>query len=208
MLEEHRREWQGRAAEYAGEEPHEEHYAPDQTSPQGTQEGGLEHGHEEADVNIRSFVNWMIGLIASTLICILVLAVVFQVLLARERAKEKLPSPLFSQRQTPPEPRVFPNIVDDQRQNPDLEHRRKHEDDNERDEHERSRAVREHAAAAARARALSLGGRGRRRRSVHRAPTRPAWRPSEASRQSHANRSTSASVSGWNPTARDRRYDG
>jgi len=94
-------------------DPHlEEEDAPLRTTPQGTQEYGVVNGHEERDVNFRSVIGWFAALGVSTVVIIGVLFGMFRGLEWWQRSQERLPSPLFAQRQEPPLPRLLPNPVD------------------------------------------------------------------------------------------------
>src|SRR5438874_11098037 len=90
---------------------HDEHI-PDQTTPQGTQEAGVETGHEAHDLNFPVVFRWFIGLVlfAAASQVLLMSAVYFWN--RHAEATDRLPSPLFGARQVPPEPRVLPNPAD------------------------------------------------------------------------------------------------
>lgn len=90
----------------------DEHVSPSRTMPQGTQENGVEHGHEERDVNLPALIRWGVGLVVLTVAVQLLLWGVFYLLLAREKTKDRFPSQLFVTKQVPPLPRLVPNPVD------------------------------------------------------------------------------------------------
>jgi hypothetical protein len=128
MAEEHFQRWQERAAGY-GSDPHndEDHDAkdarregheevPEFTTPQGTQENGVDFQHEERDLDVRDLVHWFIGLAGTTLFLVLVLWGVFHLLTVREDRKDVVPSEMFTTREEPPLPRLLPNPVDARRQ--------------------------------------------------------------------------------------------
>lgn len=124
MANEEFRRWRERAAALRtppapppGEvDPHlaedDEHIAPSRTMPQGTQEHGVDHGHEERDVNLPALLRWAAGLVVLTVAVQLFLWGVFYLLLARETTKDVFPSQLFVAKQVPPLPRLVPNPVD------------------------------------------------------------------------------------------------
>lgn len=95
-------------------DPHleDEHIAPARTTPQGTQENGVEFGHEERDTSIRELLVWFGGLIGFMLVVVIALWGVYSVWQNSVRQAEELPSPLFGVRPVPPEPRVLPNPAD------------------------------------------------------------------------------------------------
>jgi hypothetical protein len=116
MVEEHFRRWQEKAAAYGhGHDEHEQ--VPERTTPQGTQENGVENQHEERDVEIGDLWRWFVGLGAATLVILLLLWGVFTLLLQREKKKDRVPSELFTIRQPFPGPPLIPN-PDDARSRP------------------------------------------------------------------------------------------
>jgi len=91
---------------------HSPEQAPAQTTPQGSQKEGVEHGHEGTDVDLRSVIQWF-SLVALTMAAsIAVMWWVFHAWSAYEETTERLPSPLFGQQQVPPLPQVLPNLAD------------------------------------------------------------------------------------------------
>src|SRR6478672_3725600 len=78
---------------------------PEYTTPQGTQEHGVDHGYEERDVNFRALINWFGGLLGFVLIAIALLAVtneLFNSQVRQQEAKEYENQPLLLQKQIPP----------------------------------------------------------------------------------------------------------
>lgn len=96
-------------------DPHleEEEYAPARTMPQGTQEYGVEHGHEETDINIKPIWQWTIWLFVSTAIVWVITYAGYNFLQAQAEAHEKTVKPIFATKPELPEPRVLPNPFDD-----------------------------------------------------------------------------------------------
>jgi len=80
------------------------------TTPQGTQEQGVESGHEERDINIRAVMVWFRSLAVLAIGSVLAMWAMFAVLSAFQEPKDILPSPLFSsaQQAPPPVPRLLP----------------------------------------------------------------------------------------------------
>jgi hypothetical protein len=93
---------------------HLEHEIPERTTPQGTQEGGVDFGHEEKDVNFAPVFRWFISLAIVTGLSQFMLAGGLNLWVKHEeqRDKDRLPSPLYSVRQDIPEPRLLPNRID------------------------------------------------------------------------------------------------
>lgn len=88
--------------------------SPEYTTPQGTQEHGVDHGYEERDVNFRALFNWFGGLFAFTLISVVLLTITNELYnnqLNAQEAAEFKNQPLLLQHQAPPEPWVLPNPV-------------------------------------------------------------------------------------------------
>lgn len=82
------------------------------TTPQGTQAYGVERGHEDRDVNPRALFHWFLGLAVAALLTHVVVYAAFRGLNYMDSARDQSPSPLFTVRQLPPEPRVLPNPAD------------------------------------------------------------------------------------------------
>src|SRR5688500_11042580 len=89
-----------------------EHHAPDRTTPQGTQSPGVEHGHEGQDLIFRPIIYWFGGFTIFLGISLLLLNATMGMWTAREARENALPSPLFSQEQEIPAPRILPNPID------------------------------------------------------------------------------------------------
>lgn len=94
--------------------PHHEEVAPERTTPQGTQAEGVEHGHENLDVNFRSLLLWFGGLAIGLAVTFIVAAAAFEwwSAWAGGAVAEPLPSEVFARQQTPPLPRLLPNPTD------------------------------------------------------------------------------------------------
>jgi len=91
---------------------HDEERAPERTTPQGTQEAGVEHGHEAADMDFPQVGGWFLGLAATVIIAMVLLWATFKWWAGSATRNELMPSPLFTQRVRPPEPRILPNPID------------------------------------------------------------------------------------------------
>ncbi|MFN3648757.1 MAG: hypothetical protein ACK47B_04175 [Armatimonadota bacterium] len=76
----------------------EDHIAPTVTLPQGTQEYGVEFGHEERDVNFRPVVWWIAGLFITTAILCVALYFAYNLMLDNTREASQLPSPVFREK--------------------------------------------------------------------------------------------------------------
>ncbi len=88
---------------------------PEFTTPQGTQEHGVDFGHEERDVNFRSLLGWFGGLGLFVIVSVILLAITSfiyeQQIKGQERAQFDA-VPLLTAKQIPPRPFVLPNPVD------------------------------------------------------------------------------------------------
>jgi hypothetical protein len=91
---------------------HHEEVAPERTTPQGTQAEGVEHGHENLDVNFRSLTLWFGGLAVGLAVTFLVATFAFEWWSSMAEGAKPLPSQVFAQQQTPPLPRLLPNPTD------------------------------------------------------------------------------------------------
>jgi hypothetical protein len=91
---------------------HDEERAPERTTPQGTQEGGVDHGHEVADMDLAQVGGWFLGLAVTCLVSMVLLWATFRWWSSTNARNEQLPSQLFAQREVPPPPRILPNPVD------------------------------------------------------------------------------------------------
>jgi hypothetical protein len=91
---------------------HEDDPLPERTTPQGTQANGVEHGHEERDVDFRALVKWFGAL--GIMMAIIMPVVWFGYQAARPLIEgvDAPPSPVFTQRWSLPMPRVLPNPFD------------------------------------------------------------------------------------------------
>jgi hypothetical protein len=88
-----------------------EHWVPERTTPQGTLAHSVDSGHEDRDVLIGPVLRWLAGLGVVTAVCMVGVGVIFPILAAREKAMDQPPSVVFTADQTPPEPRLLPNPV-------------------------------------------------------------------------------------------------
>jgi hypothetical protein len=87
----------------------EEHVA--QTTPQGSQLDAVEHGHEDRDVNVRSIMGWLTFVGVFTAVTLVGITLLFKTLNAVNSRNDKLPSPLFVEKQLPPPPYIEGLIV-------------------------------------------------------------------------------------------------
>ena len=104
---------QGLGREPAHLQEDDEHLIPTVTLPQGTQEHGVDHGHEQRDIQVPALVRWFGGLAIVTALLMAIMGAAFWGMQRREAAGDVPPSPIFTQRQQPPRPRLLPNPVDD-----------------------------------------------------------------------------------------------
>jgi hypothetical protein len=91
---------------------HDDHAAPERTTPQGTQEYGVEHGHEEHDVHFRPLVGWIVGLWVTVFLVFVLMQGMFHYLVADQGSRYPLASPLLGKTQVPGQPRIWPNPAD------------------------------------------------------------------------------------------------
>src|SRR4029079_18356463 len=104
--------WRGAWKERWNMPSHHDHEIPERTTPQGTQLGGPEFGHEEKDVNFAPVFRWFLSLLVVTVLTQVMLAGALTAWVKNKERHEVLPSNLYSVRQVPPEPRLLPNPVD------------------------------------------------------------------------------------------------
>lgn len=85
----------------------------DKTTPQGTQEAGVDHGHENRDVKMRPLMGWFGGLAVLMIVVFLSMWGLFGILASYESSRDVLPSPLFTTRQPIPagQPLLLPNLA-------------------------------------------------------------------------------------------------
>lgn len=82
------------------------------TTPQGTQEAGVDKGHELRDVKIRATLAWFFGLLVGTVITIGAMWVGMAMLAGRDRIeKNKISSPLYEVEHSKRTPELLPNIA-------------------------------------------------------------------------------------------------
>lgn len=91
---------------------HEDDPLPERTTPQGTQAHGVEHGHEERDVDYRALTKWFIGLGVGIAVILPLVWFAYQVTRPMIEGTERLPSRVFAERWDLPLPRVLPNPLD------------------------------------------------------------------------------------------------
>ena len=58
------------------------------TTPQGTQEAGVETGHEQRDIKVRAILRWFAGLTIGAIVTIIAMVVLVMVLTAQDRAQK------------------------------------------------------------------------------------------------------------------------
>jgi hypothetical protein len=80
------------------------------TTPQGTQEQGVESGHDDRDIDIRAVMIWLRSLAIMAVVAILAMWGMFVGLSALQEKKDVVPSSLYlSEKQPPlPQPRLLP----------------------------------------------------------------------------------------------------
>ncbi len=83
----------------------------ERTTPQGTQERGVTHGHELRDINIASVMRWFAVVAAVAVVSMLLMWGMFAGFAFREGKKDRLlPSQIFATKsqQPPPGPKLLP----------------------------------------------------------------------------------------------------
>jgi hypothetical protein len=91
---------------------HEDDPLPERTTPQGTQANGVEHGHEERDVDFRALTKWFIGLAVGLAIILPAVSYAFKFTRPLIEGGDGPTSQVFAQRWDLPQPRVLPNPFD------------------------------------------------------------------------------------------------
>jgi hypothetical protein len=91
---------------------HEDEPLPARTTPQGTQANGVDHGHEERDVDFRAIVKWFAGLAISLAIIMPVVWFGLQAALPLIEGGDRPTSAVFAEQWELPAPRVLPNPFD------------------------------------------------------------------------------------------------
>lgn len=83
----------------------------ERTTPQGTQEKGVAHGHENRDVLIAPLMRWLGGSVVFLAITFLAMRGMWNVMENIAASRDVLPSPLFNLHAAPPpgQPRLYPN---------------------------------------------------------------------------------------------------
>jgi hypothetical protein len=99
-----------------GQHLEEEGLAPEFTTPQGTQEHGVEHGHEEKDVDFAKTILWLASLGIIVVVCAFLLWGAYSLWQIRAAQADVLPSQVLQTHQVPPLPRLLPNPIDSLRQ--------------------------------------------------------------------------------------------
>src|SRR5687768_16592630 len=80
------------------------------TTPQGTQEAGVDTGHEQRDIKVREVLRWFIGLAVGCVITIAAMVFLVMVLTAQDRAvKVQTSSPLYGTDVPIRTPELLPN---------------------------------------------------------------------------------------------------
>ncbi|MDQ3812335.1 MAG: hypothetical protein M3347_00120 [Armatimonadota bacterium] len=87
---------------------HHEELRVERTTPQGTQENGVERGHENRDVKMKPLFRWFGGLAVLTFGTFLLIYGMFTFFLVRETKKDVLPSRMFAEEVRPPKPLLLP----------------------------------------------------------------------------------------------------
>jgi len=93
----------------ASEPGHGEEFVPLETTPQGTQEEGVEYGHEEKDIDLRATLGWFAALGVTVVTVVVLLWGVFELWLHQTPKEELPPSPVFAQGTRYPAPYILPN---------------------------------------------------------------------------------------------------
>ena len=80
------------------------------TTPQGTQEQGVESGHDDRDIDIRAVMVWLRSLAIMAIVSILAMWGMFVGLSALQEPKDVVSSPFFltKNQPRPPHPRLLP----------------------------------------------------------------------------------------------------
>jgi hypothetical protein len=94
----------------ASHDAHEK--VPLRTTPQGSQEEGVERGHDAIDISFQPVFKWFAFLILLVVGSQLLLWAAIALWDARAEQRDVLPSPLYGMSPPPPTPRVLPNRVD------------------------------------------------------------------------------------------------
>jgi len=79
---------------------------PLRTTVQGTQQDGVEHGHEHRDIDAPAIGRWFIVLIGIILFTYIAMMLMLKVTVQLSARNDKLPSPLATTRQVPPGPYI------------------------------------------------------------------------------------------------------
>jgi hypothetical protein len=80
------------------------------TTPQGTQESGVEKGYEKRDIKIRSIIKWFTGLAIYTAVTIVAMIALVAILHWQDREqKTRVSSPLFGKELPRRTPELLPN---------------------------------------------------------------------------------------------------
>lgn len=96
-----------------GVEHDDDHHAPERTYMQGTQDHDQVATWERRDIDIQAMVKWMVGLGVVVAIAMVILVGMFAAMMAYERGQDaSIPSPLFTVREAPPAPYLYPNPDD------------------------------------------------------------------------------------------------
>ena len=104
-------ETQNPTEEQAAGELHFDEVHIERTTPQGTQEKGVAHGHENRDVLMAPLMCWLGGTAVFLAITFVAMRGMWNVMENIAASRDVLPSPLFNMHAAPPpgQPRLYPN---------------------------------------------------------------------------------------------------
>jgi hypothetical protein len=85
------------------------------TTPQGTQEAGVDKGYEKRDIKIRSTIRWVVGLTIGTVLTIIAMVGLVALLTLRDKEmKTETSSPLYGKNLPRRTPELLPNPQQDE----------------------------------------------------------------------------------------------
>ena len=93
---------------------HHEEMHVEKTTPQGTQENGVDFGHEQRDVKMGALFRWFGGMAVTVAATFVLMNLLFAYFLYREKSKDVMPSRLYEARPKPPkdQPSLLPRPWD------------------------------------------------------------------------------------------------